>query len=155
MSEALSPLESHIEHHVERWAIYDAAVYAAWLDDELKATEVEGARAVASLLALDGPHSLAGPMLRIRASEGVDARQLSPGGRRAAFATAAWICAIDGPYTAQEERFLRTLESSLELNPHTAEFLAELARFFAAVTNRREAYDALIEASVATLSRPH
>ncbi|MEM9865301.1 MAG: hypothetical protein AAF938_27095 [Myxococcota bacterium] len=124
--DAASTLERHLGHHTERWAIYDGVVRAAWLDARLESAEIEAARRVARILRIDGPTSLAGPMLAAGAYNELDqVENLSEGGRQALLATAAFVCAVDGAYTEQELHWLEGLRRSLTLTEAAAERLLE------------------------------
>ncbi|MCA9603944.1 MAG: hypothetical protein KC417_18055, partial [Myxococcales bacterium] len=81
----------------DRIACLHAMSCIAWADGRLHADELSAARAAAAILGLDGPHSEGPGLLNRRpALRRVPIHALSDEGRRAVYASAAWMALADG-----------------------------------------------------------
>ena len=100
----------------DRIACLHAMSCLAWADGRLHADELTAARAAARILGLEEEQPGPGLINRRPAMRRVPIHALSPEGRRAVYASAAWMALADGVLDWRERELLRTLQRRLELD---------------------------------------
>lgn len=111
----------------DRIACLHAMTCIAWADGRLHADELSAARAAAGILGLDGPQTPGPGILNRRpALRRVPIHALSDDGRRAVYASAAWMALSDGVLDRRERDLLKALQRRLSLDDDTRVAIEDL-----------------------------
>lgn len=126
----------------DRWAVFETTVALAWADGYLSASEVQAARIVADELALSGPFSLAGLLLRAGQASLPDGR---PGIGSLLFASALWMAHADGQLHRREAILIARLRKRFGVSDDHVATASRRVESLRADEDQRHAYRQLLD----------